>query len=171
MLASLLLATCPVTARAQAVYLPLVGTRFLPHSLVWVTATKVVDGDTIWPDLDADTVGDVTVRYLGIDTAETYECYGPEATLFNHKLVGGQRVALQREVSDVDRYDRLLRHVYLKWGYPARTAYLWVNGHLVRMGYARVAIYAPDDRYEVALEALQEEARGRNAGGWGMCGW
>ena len=155
---------CPLTAR---VYLPLVGVRFLAHSVTWATVTKIVDGDTVWVDLDGDALGDYKVRYLGIDTPETYfgvECYGPEAKERNRELVGGQRVALQRDTSDVDRWDRLLRYVYLGDG-------TWINGALVREGYALVTIYPPDDRYEVALEALQERAVAENAGGWGACGW
>ena len=157
----------PVTARAETAYLPLIGSRFLPHTVTWATVTKVVDGDTVWIDLDKDGRGDAKVRYLGIDTPETYfgvECYGPEAKERNRELVGGQRVALQRDVSDLDCWDRLLRYVYLGDG-------TWVNGDLVREGYARVTIYAPDDRYEAALYALQERARGENAGGWAACGW
>ena len=42
---------------------------------------------------------------------------------------------------------------------------------LVREGYAQVTIYPPDDRYEVALYALQDLAIMDQAGGWTDCGW
>lgn len=59
-----------------------VRVRFLAHTVTWATATRVVDGDTIWLALDGDGSGDARVRYLGIDTPDTHfavECYGPEA--------------------------------------------------------------------------------------------
>ena len=98
LLACLLL--CPLPARAETVYLPLVGNRFLPFTVTWATVTKIVDGDTVWVDFDGDGLGDAKVRYLGIDTPETYfgvECYGPEAKERNRELVDSQRVALQRD--------------------------------------------------------------------------
>jgi len=126
------------------------------------TVTNVVDGDTIWVDLDGDLVSDEKVRYIGVDTPEVYfgvECYGPEASQRNRELVEGQKVALERDISDRDRYDRLLRYVYLSDG-------TWVNGVLVEEGYARVTIYEPDDRYEDVLYAREERARSENLGGW-----
>ena len=73
-------------------------------------------------------------------------------------------MALERDVSDRDRYDRLLRYVYLSDG-------TWVNGVLVREGYAQVTIYEPDSRYAGALYGLQDQAIMEQAGGWAACGW
>jgi micrococcal nuclease len=141
---------------------------FFDRPVTWATVTKVIDGDTVWVDLSGDGAGDAKVRYIGIDTPETtfghHDCYGDEATARNTALIGGRSVAMEKDVSETDRYGRLLRYVYLGDG-------TWINGVLVREGYARVTIYAPDRRYEVQLYALQALAQAEHAGGWGACGW
>ncbi len=71
--------------------------------------TRVVDGDTI------EIEGGQKVRYIGIDTPETKhprkpaQCFGHEAYEQNKKLVEGRVVKLERDVSETDRYGRLLR--------------------------------------------------------------
>ena len=87
---------------------------------------RVVDGDTIVLS------GGRRVRYIGIDTSEVgarREHYGPEAGDFNASLVQGQTVHLEKGVSEVDRFGRLLRFVYADG--------ILVNAELVREGYAR----------------------------------
>ena len=107
----------------------------------------------------------IKVRYIGIDTPERGECYWGEARDRNREPVGGeQRVALERDVSEFHSWNRLLRHVYLADG-------TWVNGTLVREGYARMSTYPPDDRYVVMLYTLERQARTEQVGGWAQCGW
>jgi len=119
-LALALLALLPGAARAEGpyrAYLPLTGRMFFERPVTWATVTKVIDGDTVWVDLDGDGAGDAKVRYIGIDTPETtfgkHDCYGAEATERNRTLVGGRRVALEKDVSETDDYEGLLRYVYL----------------------------------------------------------
>ncbi|RJP53324.1 MAG: hypothetical protein C4583_04925 [Anaerolineaceae bacterium] len=100
--------------------------------------TKVVDGDTIYVRLDAD--GQTySVRYIGIDTPEStiqHEPFGKEASDKNAELVSGKRVTLFKDVSETDKYDRLLRYVF--------TDEYFVNYELVKQGYANAATYPPD---------------------------
>ena len=88
---------------------------------------KVVDGDTISVDIGGVTY---SVRYIGIDCPETGNWMAAEATQANFDLVGGKIVYLEKDVSETDRYDRLLRYVFLADG-------TFVNAKLVRLGYAR----------------------------------
>jgi endonuclease YncB( thermonuclease family) len=73
----------------------------------------VVDGDTIKVLMDQD--GQTyTIRYIGMDTPEStsqIEYFGPEAASKNVQLVFGKNVILIKDVSDTDRYGRLLRYV------------------------------------------------------------
>jgi endonuclease YncB( thermonuclease family) len=87
--------------------------------------------------------------------------YGPEATQKNRELVAGQRVFLEKDVSETDRYGRLLRYVYLVDG-------TMVNRELVRLGYAQVATFPPDVRYEAEMRAAQREAMAAGLGGGGL---
>ena len=77
---------------------------------------RVIDGDTIKVDIDRRLYD---VRYIGVDTPETkhptkgVQPYGPEASERNRQLVEGRTVQLERDVSETDRYGRLLRYVYV----------------------------------------------------------
>jgi len=101
----------------------------------WVLVTSVTDGDTIG-------VGRgwryQKVRLIGVDTPETVhpekpvEPFGPEASDFTERKLGGQRVHLEFEpANQYDRYDRLLAYVFLADG-------ALFNAELVKQGYARV---------------------------------
>lgn len=78
---------------------------------------RVLDGDTIeirYLSGGEAVVGHVEkVRYLGIDTPETDEPGGPEATQFNRARVEGQVVRLVRDGRNRDNFGRLLRHVFV----------------------------------------------------------
>ena len=122
---------------------------------------SVVDGDTIDVQLDGRTV---RVRYLGIHTPETkhpekgVEPFGPEAEAANRRLVEGKTVRLELDVQPRDRYQRLLAYVYV--------GDLMVNAELVHQGYAQVATFPPNVRYQDRFRALQQEAREAHQGLW-----
>ncbi len=130
---------------------------------------RVVDGDTIEVDRGR---GPERVRYIGIDTPEAVdpsrpvEWMGPEASAANAALVGGREVVLERDVSETDRYGRLLRYVWVEdAGSP--TGWVFVNLALVAAGYAQVATYPPDVRYAELFLVAQAEARSAERGLWG----
>lgn len=106
------------------------------------------------------------VRYIGIDAPEpndansTTAWWGREATAANRRLVEGKAVFLEQDVSETDRYGRLLRYVYLLDG-------TMVNAALVRLGYAQASTYPPDVRYQDLFLGLQEEAMEIGMGLWG----
>jgi micrococcal nuclease len=87
------------------------------------------------------------------------EFYGPEAKAKNIELVEGKVVTLVKDVSETDKYGRLLRYVYVDG--------VFVNGELVRLGYARAVAYPPDTRYRWQLEQLEKEAKAAKLGIWG----
>jgi len=128
-------------------------------AVMQTTVVRVIDGDTIEID------GNLRVRYIGVDTPEVsgkVECYGREATQKNRELVEGKRVRLEKDVSETDRYGRLLRYVYV--------GDTFVNAELVREGYAQAATYPPDVKYQELFTRLQREAREAKRGLWGKCG-
>ncbi|MFC1937699.1 thermonuclease family protein [Chloroflexota bacterium] len=116
---------------------------------------RVIDGDTIVIQ------GGHDVRYIGIDTPEVYpkeEAFGVEAWEANRALVAGKVVRLERDVSETDRYGRLLRYVYVDD--------TMVNAELVRLGLARSRAYPPDLKYQDYLDDLEEEAILADKGIW-----
>ena len=96
------------------------------------------------------------MRLLAVDTPERGECFYSEATEATRAMVDGQRVGLERDVSEWDSLGRLLRHVYLADGQ-------WVNGLVVRGGFA-VKTYPPDSGRDSELLALPKLARAEGGG-------
>jgi endonuclease YncB( thermonuclease family) len=129
------------------------------------TVTKVVDGDTIRVSIDGV---EYPVRYIGIDTPEPsskdpiVKAFADSATAANEALVGGREVVLERDVSETDQFDRLLRDVWLIDG----AVPLLVNAELVRRGFAKVTTYPPDDKYVDLLTAAQNTATRATLGIW-----
>ncbi len=125
---------------------------------------RVVDGDTIEARIDGE-VEDV--RYIGVDTPETVkpgapvQCFGPQASAFNHRLVEGRRVRLVFGVERRDPYDRLLAYVYL--------GRRFINATLIRRGLARTLTIPPNDRFAALLEGLELRAARSGRGLWGAC--
>lgn len=158
---SLLLALLPTRiALSQLdshIYLPLVSRNAFGFQVTWATVSRVIDGDTV------ELSSGQRLRYIGIDTPELTnprECYAVEAYLKNRELVQGKRVALRKDVSETDRYGRLLRYVYLPNGEM-------VNAILVREGYALVATFPPDVMFAELFVQLEGEAREAGRGLWG----
>jgi len=116
---------------------------------------EVIDGDTIVIE------GGYRVRYIGIDAPEIHpdvEAFGIEAWQANRKLVEGKEVRLEKDVSDTDKYDRLLRYVYLE--------NVFINAELVKEGLARAIAYPPDTKHQDYLEQMEAEAREAGRGMW-----
>ncbi len=121
--------------------------------------TRIIDGDTI--ELEDGR----KVRYIGIDTPETkdprrdVECFGAEAAAFNSELVLNQMVQLERDVSETDRYGRLLRYVYLDQQL--------VNETLVLEGYAKASTFPPDIAFSDRFSTAEKTAKDQQKGLWG----
>ena len=139
-----------------------------PEDAERVRVIGVADGDTIrveWPDGWWE-----RVRYIGIDTpeigrepGEPDEPWGAQATQANRDLVEGKPVLLERDLSETDRYDRLLRYVWVE----TDDGWVMVNGELVAAGLAEVRAYEPDTRHDAWLRQLQAEARDAGRGMYG----
>lgn len=122
--------------------------------------TKVVDGDTIRVLLDGK---EQKVRYIGIDAPEnttTQEAFGKEATKRNAQLVRNQIVELYRDISETDRYGRLLRYVV--------TNSVFVNLKLIEEGYAKAVTYPPDVACAPIFQQAERTARELGRGLWAM---
>jgi micrococcal nuclease len=123
---------------------------------------KVVDGDTIDVTISGK---EYRLRYILVDTPETkkpgtpVQPYGPEASEANRKMVENQTVYLEKDVSENDRYGRLLRYVYLEDG-------RMVNEELLRLGMARVATFPPDVKYVDRFLVVQKQAQQAGTGLW-----
>lgn len=143
------------TDTAEPTVTPLPSDTPTPATVGAATVVRVIDGDTI----DVSIGGVVyPVRYIGMDTPEKGQPGHAEAKAINEKLVAGKTVQLVKDVSERDRYDRLLRYVYV--------GELFVNAELVKRGYAQPATYPPDVRHADEFVRWAQEAREAELGLW-----
>lgn len=131
----------------------------VPSAQDSIRVKRVIDGDTV------ELASGERVRYIGVNAPESVdprkkaECFGKEAAKFNQELVEGNVIRLERDISNRDKYGRLLRFVYLEDG-------TLVNEILVREGYASVATYPPDVAKKDMLRGAEQEARDEKRGLW-----
>lgn len=129
----------------------------LPEGSESASVVSVIDGDTIRVDYVGGS--NESVRLIGINTPESDECYGPEASTALSVLVDQQNVVMARDVSNRDQFGRLLRYIYLPDG-------TFVNLVMVRQGYALAREFPPDTSQADVLAAAQAEAEAESLGLW-----
>ncbi len=113
---------------------------------------NVVDGDTLDVEFGR-------IRLSGINTPETGECYYEEAKEKLTQLTLGQEIILERDDTDLDKYGRSLRYIYVNDTF--------VNGYLVVEGYARVFDkYNETTKYYLDLKILEQQAQDQKKGIW-----
>ncbi len=126
-------------------------------SVSFAKVARVIDGDTIQLEN-----GD-RVRYIGMNTPEieTSECFATEASEINKNLVLGKIVELEKDVSETDKYGRILRYVYVDD--------IFVDDYLVKNGDAKIMTVPPDTKYKDEFLSSQNYAKENNLGLWGKC--
>jgi micrococcal nuclease len=127
-----------------------------------------VDGDTIAVNMNGTVE---TIRFIGADTPETHkpntpvQCYGPAAAAYTQsriKTAGGKvRLQSDEESTNRDRYNRLLRYVYLPDGTLMEQA-------LIQNGYAFYYPYFPFTK-SAEFKSYEDSAIAAHKGLWGNC--
>lgn len=100
--------------------------------------TEVIDGDTFKVN------NNQKVRLIGLNAPEKNEKYYKESTNYLRNLAEDKEVILEKDISETDRFGRLLRYVYLKDG-------TFVNLEMVKNGHAIAKSYKPDIKYDKIL--------------------
>ncbi len=130
------------------------------------SVTEFVDGDTIKVNMNGSTE---TVRFIGVDTPETHDprkavqCFGTTAANFTKNFIGSNSVRLAADPTNTnrDRYNRLLRYVYLPNG-------ALVNAEIIKQGYGFAYTAFPFEKLE-EFRSYETQARAHNLGLWGSC--
>jgi micrococcal nuclease len=136
---------------------------------------RAVDGDTLEVALDDGATE--TVRLIGVDTPETVkpdtpvQCFGPQASSFEHRTVEGRRVRLLTGVEPRDYYGRLLAYVWVAG--PRRNqggaSERFLEIELLRRGLARTLTFHPNDRFADRFEMLERKSSQAGKGLWNAC--
>ena len=118
-----------------------------------VLVTKVIDGDTIVVE------GGYNIRLLAIDTDEIgYPCYESAKTRLE-ELILNKKIILEKDKTDVDKYKRCLRYVFL--GKEN------IDLQLVKEGLAVARFYEPDVKYKKEITFAEKTAIDEKVG----CKW
>lgn len=111
---------------------------------------RIIDGDTfILTD-------GIKVRLLGIDAPDMDEYCSEYAKQRLTSLISGRTIYMEKDVSETDRYGRLLRYVYI--------GETFVNFKLVYEGYAWAVTSAPNVKYSSLLADAEKSAEENNRG-------
>ncbi|MSU60417.1 MAG: thermonuclease family protein [Candidatus Staskawiczbacteria bacterium] len=115
--------------------------------------TKIIDGDTIIVE------GGYHVRLLGIDADEENDACYDSAKKRLEQILFGKKIILEKDVKDVDRYDRCLRYVFFEKEN--------VNIKMVKDGQVVASSYPPDVRYSKEIAEAEKSAIQNKVG----CKW
>ncbi len=121
----------------------------------------VFDGDTI------ELSDKRRVRYIGINSPELNvnekksQCFAADSAKINREFVLGQEIEMEKDVSETDKYGRLLRYVYLDG--------IFLNEFLIRQGYTKLETVPPDTRHAQEFIKAEKEAKKEKRGLWGKC--
>lgn len=121
----------------------------------------VYDGDTI------ELADKRKVRYIGINTPEINwgknnpQCFATQSAKINQEMVAGQEIEMAKDVSETDKYKRLLRYIWIDG--------IFMNDFLLRQGFARLDLIPPDTIYYQQFKEAQKEAQENKRGLWGEC--
>lgn len=131
------------------------------------SVTYVNDGDTI--TVRGTNNVEEKVRFIGLDTPEKdhpsrpVQCFAYAATEYLEELIGDNDVKLVADPTNTnrDRYDRLLRYVYLPDG-------TLLNAKMIEDGYGFAYTSFPVTKMDEFLE-LENKAREAGRGLWSAC--
>lgn len=110
----------------------------------------VIDGNTF------ELTDGQRVRLIGIDVPEIGETCSSEATRHLALLTEGQKVYLEKDVSETDSYGRLLRYAYIDGAF--------INYEVVYAGNAYAVEYPPDVKHAQQLADAEDDARDKKRG-------
>ncbi|MGO4499632.1 thermonuclease family protein [Paenibacillus sp. 2RAB27] len=129
---------------------------------------RVVDGDTMKVSFtEGGKAKEETIRLLLVDTPESVDPEKPvqpfalEASNYAKTMLTGKDVQLELDVSERDKYGRLLCYLYIGDN--------MFNELLLEYGYARVAyIYPPNVKYVDQFREIQKKAQQKALNIWSV---
>ncbi|MDU0202560.1 thermonuclease family protein [Paenibacillus sp. MAH-36] len=141
----------------------LANSKMIPAKIV-----RVVDGDTMKVSFqESGKVKEETIRLLLVDTPESVapdkpvQPFALEASKFAKDTLNDKDVRLELDVSERDKYGRLLCYLYI--------GDKMFNEMLLENGYARVAyIYPPNVKYVDKFREIQKEAQLKGVNIWSV---
>ncbi|EDT84136.1 thermonuclease [Clostridium botulinum] len=135
-------------------------------SLKKATVYRVIDGDTIILNTGE------RVRFIGVNCPEDttkHEDFGREATLYTRSMLEDKTVYLEKDISNTDKYGRLLRYVWLE--IPESNSDQEINSKmfnsmLLSNGFGQQSTFPPNVKYVDTFTNCEREDRSAKKGLW-----
>lgn len=127
-----------------------------------VYVTKVVDGDTFVYNKNGK---NIKVRLIGVNTPELHhpfkgeEYFGKEAKDFTKDKIYNKKVFLEKDIEDLDKYDRELRYVWISGDEM-------LNDELLLEGCGEIMNIKPNNKYEKEFREALKKAKIEKKGMW-----
>jgi micrococcal nuclease len=115
--------------------------------------TAVIDGDTFRLSTGEK------VRLIGIDAPELSQPGGEKSREYLTHLISGKNITLKKGYEDRDKYNRLLRFVYI--------GTTCINEEMIKQGYAEARYMSLEDPLREYYIQLEIKAEIEKAGLWG----
>lgn len=146
-----------------------------------VKSTVKLDKVEVIKHVDGDTIGirfldgrEEKVRFIGVNCPEStirLDPYGKEASAYTKSKLLGKTVYVEKDVSERDKYGRLLRYVWLDIPNDINENEIrqkMFNAVLLTNGYAQAATYPPDVKYVDYFKKFERGSREADKGLWGI---
>ncbi len=114
--------------------------------------TKIIDGDTI------EIESGQRIRLICINTPEKGENGHKPAKDYLKSLILNKKVILKKDISETDKYNRLLRYIFLN-----KTL---INELIARKGYGVTFPYEPDTKFCAKIKKAENKAKKEKIGLW-----
>jgi len=139
-----------------------VNTNVDPQTSVeQLKVVSVTDGDTFRVNINGKTV---PVRLIGYDApelshpTEPKQCFGQESKKALESLLLNKQIVMEKDKSDKDKYNRLLRYVWV--------GEVLINEYMTQNGFGLASAYPPDTKYQKRIDAGEESAKSALRGLW-----
>ncbi len=139
----------------------------LPKGFEKAKVNRIIDGDTF----EVDVSGIIKkVRIIGVNTPELpNEYFATEAESYAKIMLLNKNIYLEKDISEVDKYNRLLRYIWLEIPNKINDQEIkskMYNAIILEKGYAKLATYKPDIKYIEYFKIYNKEAKEKNVGVW-----
>jgi len=117
---------------------------------------RMIDGDNF------ETEDGRRIRLLNVDTPEEGECFREQSTKISTDLLLDQKVKIETDINNMDRFGRTLAYVFLKDG-------TFVNKKLLEDGVGEFQIDTVNLKYQDILTKAAEDGHDQIKGLWSTC--
>jgi len=139
-----------------AVFLAVYFYHRLAISPVYFQVVRLVDGDNFVLEDGR------RIRLINVDTPEEGSCFRQESTIISTNLLLNQKVKIETDTNEMDRFGRVLAYVFLEDG-------TFINQKLLEEGVGEFKIDTVNLKYQDILTEAAKNGHDQIKGLWSAC--